>query len=274
MHYWGTVLGFIFGFMLFKLPGALLGVIIGYYFDKGYAKALADNGGFARLLTGRNNLKNRMIFFHTLFSIMGHVAKSSGRVTENDIALASALMDKMGLSGELRQEAQNAYRAGKQSDFPVAETVKEFKHYCFGRRDFLAVYFEIQLQAALANGQLHSNAENILTKIGKTLGFNPSEVATYISQAKASGQYQYQQKHQQTQQHTHTNQLPQMYQILGIEQSASDQAVKKAYKKLMAQHHPDKLASQGLPEQALTLAKERAQQIQAAYEMIKKSRGL
>ncbi|EWH09105.1 Dna-J like membrane chaperone protein [Catenovulum agarivorans DS-2] len=272
MHYWGKVLGFIFGFMMFKLPGALLGVIIGYYFDKGYAKALADNGGFARLLGSRNNIKNRVIFFHTLFSIMGHIAKSSGRVTENDIALASALMDKMGLTGALRQEAQNAYRSGKQADFPVAETVKEFKQYCFGRRDFMAVYFEIQLQAALANGQLHQNAKRVLTKIGKTLGFSAAEVETYINQAKASSQYQQQTHHSHSQ--SDQQQLSQMYQILGVDAGASDQAVKKAYKKLMSQHHPDKLASQGLPEQALSLAKERAQQIQAAYEYVKKSRGL
>ncbi|MCW8994680.1 MAG: DnaJ domain-containing protein, partial [Psychromonas sp.] len=63
------------------------------------------------------------------------------------------------------------------------------------------------------------------------------------------------------------------YKVLGIDKSATDKEVKRAYRKLMSQHHPDKLASKGLPEEMMILAKEKAQDIQCAYESLRKSRG-
>ena len=52
-----------------------------------------------------------------------------------------------------------------------------------------------------------------------------------------------------------------------------DKELKRAYRKLMSENHPDKLIAQGVPEDMIKLATERSQEIQAAYEMIKKSRG-
>ena len=63
------------------------------------------------------------------------------------------------------------------------------------------------------------------------------------------------------------------YEVLGISKSASATEIKKAYRKLMSEHHPDKLVSKGLPKQALELAKNKTQDIQSAYEMIKDKRG-
>jgi len=63
------------------------------------------------------------------------------------------------------------------------------------------------------------------------------------------------------------------YQLLGVAADCTDAVLKKAYKKLMSQHHPDKLVSQGLPAEMLEVAKTKTQQIQAAYELVKQSRG-
>ena len=57
-----------------------------------------------------------------------------------------------------------------------------------------------------------------------------------------------------------------------MSKNASDADVKKAYRRLMNQHHPDKLVSKGLPEEMMKLANEKTQQIKEAYERIKKSR--
>ena len=56
--------------------------------------------------------------------------------------------------------------------------------------------------------------------------------------------------------------------ILGLEEGADARTV-KAYRKLMAQHHPDKLVSRGLPEHMMKLAQRKSQDIQAAYEYLK-----
>jgi DnaJ like chaperone protein len=67
--------------------------------------------------------------------------------------------------------------------------------------------------------------------------------------------------------------LDDAYKILGVKTADDDKSIKKAYRKLMSEHHPDKLVSKGLPKQALELAKNKTQDIQSAYELIKEKRG-
>ncbi|MDC1162337.1 TerB family tellurite resistance protein [Tenacibaculum sp.] len=62
------------------------------------------------------------------------------------------------------------------------------------------------------------------------------------------------------------------YKILEIEKEATDDEVKKAYRKMAMKHHPDKV--QDLGEEHLKGAKEKFQKIQAAYDQIKKERNL
>ena len=107
---WGKVLGFLFGLMFLKIPGAILGVIVGHFFDKAYSQDFNQLGGFGRFFSDQNSLKQQAVFFHSLFSALGHLAKSDGQVTNLEIQIATALMDDMNLSGDARQEAQNALR--------------------------------------------------------------------------------------------------------------------------------------------------------------------
>ena len=69
------------------------------------------------------------------------------------------------------------------------------------------------------------------------------------------------------------NQLNDAYKLLGVESDADAKTVKRAYRKLMNEHHPDKLIAKGLPPEMMNVAKEKAQEIQNAYDMIKKTNG-
>ena len=66
----------------------------------------------------------------------------------------------------------------------------------------------------------------------------------------------------------------QPYHVLGSRRSDSDEAIKKRYRQLVQAYHPDKIASKGLPEEFTRLAEEKFREIQAAYEDIRKERGL
>ena len=68
--------------------------------------------------------------------------------------------------------------------------------------------------------------------------------------------------------------LQQSYATLGLESNAGDQEVKRAYRKLVSKYHPDKLISQGLPDEMMEVSKRRVREINAAYDMIKASRGI
>lgn len=280
MNIWGKVLGTLFGFMFGKIPGAILGFIVGHFFDRGYSQDFNRVGGFGRFFTDQDDIQNQAIFFHTLFSALGHVAKADGRVTEEEIQVASNLMNQMGLDGDIRREAQQAFREGKAADFPLKETLKEFTESCHGRRDILQIYLEILIQAAFADGHLDPAELKVLEKIAQLLGFKGHHLKAMIVAFEAEIRFrkaweQRGRRQSGTSGNNGFNQkqtLNDAYKILGVDASADDRTVKKAYRKLMSEHHPDKLISKGLPKQAMELAKQKAQDIQAAYELISKQR--
>ena len=63
------------------------------------------------------------------------------------------------------------------------------------------------------------------------------------------------------------------YKMLALDKTADKNEVKRAYRKMMSQHHPDKLVAKGLPPEMIKLATEKTQHIRAAYDLIKESRG-
>ncbi|MCF2949715.1 co-chaperone DjlA [Paraglaciecola aquimarina] len=272
----GKILGTIFGFMFGRIPGAVLGFFVGHLFDKGYSQNFNQQGGFSRFFTNQDQFKSQAIFFHSLFSVMGHIAKADGQVSNVEIRMASTLMDQMGLEGEVRAEAQQAFRDGKASDFALQSTIKEFKESCHGRRDILQVYLEILIQSAYVDGKLDKAEQVILEKVAEYLGFKPQELLYLLSAFEA--EMRFRQGGQQgaggrRPNYTSQQSIDDAYKILGVSKQDDDKSIKKAYRKLMSEHHPDKLVSKGLPKQALELAKNKAQDIQAAYEMIKEKRG-
>ena len=273
---WGKVLGFLFGLMFLKIPGAILGVIVGHFFDKAYSQDFNQLGGFGRFFSDQNSLKQQAVFFHSLFSALGHLAKSDGQVTNREIQIATALMDDMNLSGDARQEAQNAFREGKARDFPLVDTLKGLYEACHGRRDILQVFLEILIQAAFADGKLSQEEYVVLEKVAKPLGFRRRDLDYLISMFEAEIRFRQRGGQQRSSQHspyTETQSIDDAYRILGVSSSDDEKTIKRAYRKRMAEHHPDKLVSKGLPEQAMEIAKKKAQDIQSAYELVKQKRG-
>lgn len=61
MSIWGKILGALFGFMFLKIPGAILGLLVGHFFDKAYRQDFNQLGGFGRFFTDQDNLKQQAI---------------------------------------------------------------------------------------------------------------------------------------------------------------------------------------------------------------------
>ena len=271
MHIWGKILGFLFGFMLSKsLFGALLGLWLGHIFDRG--RGFNFNG-----LSGgkEDDISRQAAFFYTTFSVMGHVAKAKGQVTSHEIAFASAYMDKLGLSTELRQQAQDAFREGKSSGFPLKDRLVKFKRLMGNRHDLLLMFLEIQIQVAFSDGELDAAERSVLHAIAKFLGYSARELDNLLGMIIAGANFQQQSSRNYRQSGTGSmptsgQQLANAYKVLGIDKNSAMPAIKKAYKKLMTQHHPDKLIAKGLPPEMMESAKQKTQDIQAAYDVIVK----
>ncbi|WP_448211834.1 co-chaperone DjlA [Colwellia sp. MEBiC06753] len=265
MRFWGKLLGFLFGFMLTKnIFGGLLGMWLGHRFDKGVGL------DFESFNPGNDNEMTRQAaFFYTTFSVMGHMAKAKGRVTEHEIAFASAYMDKLGLQASLRQQAQEAFREGKASGFPLEERLSKLKQRCRGRHDLLLMFLEIQIQLAFADGSLDPAERNVLHQIAEHLGFAKADLDRLLEMIIA-GESFHQQSGRTASPQQQASLLKNAYKVLGVSENATKQEVKKAYRKLMSQHHPDKLVAKGLPESMMESAKQKTQDIQAAYDLVNK----
>lgn len=271
MRIWGKVLGFLFGFMLSKnIFGALLGMWLGHMFDRGRGFDFDGMSGGKE-----DDVARQAAFFYTTFSVMGHVAKAKGQVTNHEIAFASAYMDKLGLTSDLRQQAQDAFREGKTDSFPLQERLRKFRRICGNRHDLRLMFLEIQIQVAFSDGELDTKEREVLHTIAKFIGYSSRQLDNLLEMIIASAAFN-QQGGQSYQQFnggnapTSAGQLENAYKILGVSKDDSKGDIKKAYRKLMSQHHPDKLIAKGLPPAMMEAAKEKTQDIQAAYDLIYK----
>ena len=260
MAWWGKVVGGAFGFMLGGPLGAVLGATLGHQFDKGLGSLEGD------FLKVGSQERVQTAFFTATFSVMGHLAKADGRVSAHEISLAENLMGQMQLNRDQRKAAIELFNAGKKSDFPLEEAIAQLKAECHYRTTLLQMFLEIQVQAALADGQIQAPEKAMLDKIATQLGFPPNYITEVLRFIRGTA-------HERVDRARKRGlSLEDAYDIIGVKRSANEAEVKRAYRRLMNQHHPDKLVAKGLPDEMMKIATEKTQQIQKAYDRIRESR--
>lgn len=273
MSWWGKFIGGAVGFSMGGPMGLLIGGVIGHKLvDKPIQEGIEGTsmqGG----IWGNNEL-TQAAFFSTTFSIMGHIAKADGIVSKDEIAMARQIMDHMKLDPEQKKAAIDLFNKGKQSDFDLEGVLTQFKQVAHRRTTLLQMFLEIQLHAALADGKIDPAEQLIINKIAQRLGFTARHVEQLIALVRSNlglggNRYNYGSGNDHK---SPSALLKEAYEMLGIPKSSTDAEVKKAYRRLMNQHHPDKLVSKGLPEEMTQMATEKTQQIKAAYEIIKENR--
>jgi DnaJ like chaperone protein len=272
----GKLLGGTFGFLVGGPLGALLGAAIVHKLDGGkdkYAQIESDPSPDAQH-------RIQMAFFTATFSVMGHVARADGRVSEAEITLARTVMNRMSLSEGMRRTAIELFSRGKQPDFPLREAVEQFRKECHRRYALLRIFLEIQLEAAFADGPVNQAEERVLLDICDRLRISRFEYHAMKGRLDAALRFAraYQNSsyggHRNTPARRREDTLEDAYAMLGIEASAGADEVKRAYRKLISRHHPDKLVARGMPEEMVRIANEKTQQIRKAYEVIAAARNL
>lgn len=282
MGFIGKILGVLVGWKMGGFFGAIAGLILGSIADKKLYELGSVSSSFFKKKTTRQDL-----FMQTTFAVLGHLSKAKGRVTEEDIQLANQLMIQLKLDDVGRKMAQDAFRRGKEADFPIRQVIREFRIGCAQRSDLLRMFLQVQVQAAFADSELHENEKDVLYVIAEELGLSrmqfeqmiAMEIAAraftqggFYQQGAYQGGYQYQQQGGAYQQYSGPT-LNDAYKVLGVSDVDDQQTVKRAYRRLMNEHHPDKLVAKGLPPEMMEMAKEKTQQIQAAYDLICKAKG-
>jgi len=266
--WWGKLIGGAFGFMFGGPLGAVLGAVLGHNFDRGLqGGSEPESGGVAE----RERIQTA--FFTATFSTMGYLAKADGRVSPQEISLTEALMTQMELSPELRQTAIRLFREGKAAGFPLDEVIDQFRSECRRRQNLLRMFLEIQLQAAYADGRLDPAEEAVLLRISRRLGFPDALFRQLERMVRGEAAFRGAGERAQAPGRSDKPSLDAAYAILNLTPAASDEEVKRAYRRLRSQHHPDKLVAKGLPEEMMKMASRKSHEIRQAYERIREDRG-
>jgi len=275
MAWWGKLIGGAFGFMLGGPLGALLAGALGHQFDLGLEKQLSiDDSGAG---TGRPGDQERVqsAFFAATFSVMGYICKADGQVSKGEIRAAEAVMKRMRLSPQQKQAAMELFNRGKEPGFPINEVMQQFRTECHRRQNLIRLFLEVQIQAALADGQLHPAEKKILLQLFDQLGLSSREFEHLLRLAgwqPASGGGN-QQRRGAGRFIGGASPAEEAFALLGVKPTATNAEIKKSYRRLMSQHHPDKLVSKGLPEEMIDLATEKTQAIGKAYKTLREVRG-
>ncbi|MDC1535871.1 co-chaperone DjlA [Candidatus Thioglobus sp.] len=258
MSWWTSVLGGALGYMI----GGPLGAMLGVAFAGNLSKGKSNFRGSASDYRPGDQQRVQAAFFSSVFSVMGYIAKVDGKVSKSEILLAQQVMQHMQLSEDMQKAAKELFNQGKQNDFNLDEVLEQFRSECHRRTHLVRMFLEIQIQATYADGVFDDKEYDALKYIAQKLRFPVHELERLIQQfSVASGK-------------SSKLTIDDAYVILGADKSLTDKELKRAYRRLLAQHHPDKLVAKGLPDEMIKLANDKTQEIISAYELIKKHRGM
>jgi DnaJ like chaperone protein len=248
----GAVLGFLIG----RFPGLLIGAAAGYFIGRSLRLGL---------IGGLQVVQSQLI--DSAFSVMGAIAKADRVVTREEIRVAEEIFDRLHLAGAQREAAKAAFNRGKAPDFDLDAAVDGFARIGRGRGPLLQLFLQIQCMAVAADGNVHPAEHEMLVRVAHRLGLTEGDVAQLeallrtASAGRGTAGAPPPQKR-----------LDDAYAALGLTPGATEPEIKRAYRRLMSQNHPDKLAARGLPESMREIAEERSREINAAYDLVKTAR--
>jgi len=257
MAFVGLLVG---SFISFKLSGGLIGQLSGF----------GNVRGVTGIKTGRQS-----IFFKTAFTLMGKIAKADGRVSETEIAHVEQFMQQLNMSSTHRKQAIEYFNAGSKADYSIEPLIQEFNTATVSAPNLKQMLMIYLLRVAVADGKLHQNETTLMHSIAQQLGYSEQAFAQLMAMIQGQDQFAgggY--SSSRTGGYTTESAISAAYQALGVTKKNTDAEIKKAYRRLVREYHPDKLMGQGLPEAMIKEATERSQEIQTAYDLIKKNRGM
>lgn len=259
--YYGKIIGGIIGLLVLGPIGLILGIFVGHLFDNGLMQTL-------KFASPQNIARIKRSFFETTFLLLGNLAKADGRISQQEVDHTEAIISQMGLDGQQRKLAIELFQQGAAKEFQLEAAVSSFMETCRGQRQLCQTLLFFLISLALADHDIEQVEHEVLRRVASLLGISSAQLEQMLRMAQAQG-------------HFHGSSgygaqpgtsLEDAYDALGVASDVDDKALKRAYRKLMSENHPDKLIAKGVPEDMIKLATERSQEIQAAYEMIKKAR--
>ena len=260
--YWGKVIGTLLGAATLKPGFALLGLILGHQFDRGFK---SRSRGFSDADVG--SIPDG--FADALFQCMGHLAKVDGRVTEDEIRAARSVMHRLNLGPGAVRRAIASFEEGKRPDFPLKASVKKARRDPLRRAENRLLFVRLLLEVGLSKARMRARERALIWDICTELDIGRVELAQLEAMLRAQRGFR-----QSPAGSIDKTRVRSAYATLGVKADASNDEIKTAYRRQMNRNHPDKLAANDPDATEIAAAEKRTREVRAAYELLKTRRSI
>ncbi|MCX7554563.1 co-chaperone DjlA [Marinicella sp. S1101] len=267
----GIIIGGILGFKFGSYFGMLFGAWLGHTIERQLV---------GPKITSSTKKQTQESFFNALFLTMGRLAKVDGQVSSSEIKRAESIMQHMNLNSELRQRAIDLFNQGKDSNYDIERSLRQFGNLARRSLSLKQIFLEMLVDVAEADGMISRAEQQLIERACELIRYPVQLLYAMMKMRGFAGQsdnYQGRQGGHAGREHQQRRTNPAApfnpYQVLGVDQSDNKATIRKAYKRLMSQHHPDKLVAKGLPPEMMKVAEEKAKQVQLAWEKVKDLKG-
>ncbi|GGY68753.1 co-chaperone protein DjlA [Cellvibrio zantedeschiae] len=290
--------------MITYLALFLLGVFVLYKLSSSFSGALI--GVFSSTSTNQHT-DIQELFFRTVFTLLGYVAKRDGAINQREVKRTETYMEKMELDAAHKREAIRLFKMGAEPEFTIDKTIKQFQWLAEKSPNLVQILLVYLINLARVDGLLVNQEIEAVQKVALGLGYTnitfqhllkmvsaqnkfgdaiqdqkpqnkpiknrtPESKSTPFTENQSAKKSKKTCEEQTKDFETRSDQLPAAYAVFDLPPTASDAEVKKSYRNLVNQYHPDKLIGLGLPPYMIQSATECFQKIQAAYNYIKEAR--
>jgi DnaJ like chaperone protein len=246
----GKIVGGTIGYALLGPLGAVAGAAFGHAFD-------SENTAIEGTPKTRLSMleETQLAFFVATFSMLAKLVKADGQVRQEELeTIESFALHDLRLNPSNREIAFNIFRAAMDSPASFEDFAMQFYGHFRHQPQMIEMMIDILLRVAVADGSLHLAEETLILSAARILHFDRTRLNQLKSKYVASSE--------------------KFYHVLGCERQDPDEIIKRRYRNLVQTYHPDKIAGKGLPDEFTQLAQDKFREIQQAYEMVKKERGM